>query len=411
MKTIIIGAGPAGLNAAIHAKDNQNDVILLEKNEKAGKKLFITGKGRCNVTNDCTPEEFIQHVVNNPRFLYRAIHLFSSQDTMNFFNEHETPLVVERGNRVFPKSYHAYDITDALVKEARHKGVSFHFNVEVKSIQKKEDKFYLETNIGELTCDNVVIATGGLSYPTTGSTGDGYRFAEEFHHTIVKPVPALTGIEIQEKIPKELHGFTLRNITLHAEDGKFHKEEFGDLTFYDYLDGPIVLRLSSLINRRDNQNLKLYLDLKPALDQDKLEKRIDREIQDNPNQKVYMILNALLPKEMIPFFEQLTSFNDQGKVSSFSKDERRKLAYALKHLPFTFKALKGYDRAVVTSGGINTKEIDPKTMESKEVKGLYFAGEVMDVDALTGGFNIQIALSTGALAGDSIKEKEEENIC
>lgn len=410
MKTIIIGAGPAGMMAAIHAASNNNQIIILEKNEKAGKKLFITGKGRCNVTNNCSENDFIKHVVSNPKFLYSAINSFSSKDTIEFFESRNTPLVTERGNRVFPKSYKSYDITDCLVKECHRLHISFEFNTNVLHIRKnKENMFVVETNRGNFEADNLVIATGGLSYPKTGSTGDGYQFAKAFNHTIVDTVPALTGIKIKEQIPAKMKGFTLKNVSLHLKDEKFRHDEFGELTFYEnYLDGPIVISTSSLINRRDNRNLHIEIDLKPALDENTLQDRIQRDIENNPHGKIIVILRGLLPGPFVPFFEEHVSLNYQKECSIFNKEERNKLIQGLKHFPLTFMGLNGFERAVVTAGGISTKEISPRTMESKLIPNLYFAGEVIDVDAFTGGFNIQIALSTGALAGDAIKEKTQD---
>jgi predicted Rossmann fold flavoprotein len=410
MKTIIIGAGPAGLMAGIRSASKNNQVIILEKNEKAGKKLFITGKGRCNVTNNCSESDFIKHVVSNPKFLYSAINNFSSKDTIEFFETRNTPLVTERGNRVFPKSYKSYDITDCLMKECHKLHVAFEFNTNVTHIRKnKENMFVVETNRGNYEADNLVIATGGLSYPKTGSTGDGYQFAKAFNHTIVDTVPALTGIKIKEQIPTKMKGFTLKNVSLHLKDNKFKHSEFGELTFYEnYLDGPIVITTSSLINRRDNKNLQIEIDLKPALEENTLQERLNRDIEKNPHGKIEDLLRGLLPSPFVPFFEEHVSLNYKKECSIFNKEERSKLITNLKHFPLTFMGLNGYERAVVTAGGISTKEISPKTMESKLMPGLYFAGEVIDVDAFTGGFNIQIALSTGALAGDDIKRKGEE---
>lgn len=406
MKTIIIGAGPSGLNAAIHAISKNNEVLIIEKNEKAGKKLFITGKGRCNLTNACSENDFIKHVVTNPKFLYSAIHAFSSKDTMEFFEKRHTPLVIERGNRVFPKSYKAYDITDALVKECHRLGVKFLFNTTVLQIEKQEECFLVKTSEGDYSSDFLVIATGGLSYPKTGSTGDGYLFAESFSHSIVKPVPALTGIKVKEPIPDKLKGFTLKNVTLKVSDGKFKHSEFGEMTFYDgYIDGPIVITTSSLINRRDLKNLKIELDLKPALDEKTLLDRISRDIDNMPShKKVDDLIRGLLPAPFVSFFESFVDFSKQD-CFSFNKENRIQLVKKLKHLPLTCLGLMGYERAVVTSGGVSVKEISPASMESKIVPSLYFVGEVIDVDAYTGGFNIQIALSTGAVAGEAIKSK------
>lgn len=406
MKTLVIGSGPAGLIAASTAANKNNQVIVLEKNEKAGKKLFITGKGRCNVTNNCNEREFIANVVNNPKFLFSAINKFSSKDTIDWFESKGCPLVIERGNRVFPESYKAYDITDALVSECRLKGVSFHFNEEVLSIDKSGDQFKVYTKKATYFVDNVVIATGGISYPATGSTGDGYRFASNFSHTIVEPVPALTGIKIEEAIPKRMVGFTLKCVSLNVMDGKWKHNEFGELTFYeDYIDGPIAISTSSLINRRDVNNIEMEIDLKPALDEQTLLARINRDIEKRPNDFVGNLLEGLMPRTFMDFFLDNTFFDVDEKCTSFSRAKRIELVQALKHFKLTYLGLNGFERAVVTSGGISTKEINSSTMESKLVENLFFAGEVIDVDAYTGGFNIQTALSTGYLAGSIINER------
>ncbi len=405
MKTIIIGAGPAGLMAGIKAACENNEVIIIEKNEKAGKKLFITGKGRCNVTNDCSEEEFIKHVVSNPKFLYSAIHAFSSKDTIRFFEERKTPLVVERGNRVFPKSYHAYDITDALVKECHRLGVRFYYSTEVSAIRKEEEHFVVETDKDNYLADFVIIATGGLSYPATGSTGDGYRFAKAFNHNLIEAVPALTGLGILEEIPSKLYNFTLKNVALKITAEKKQWKEFGELTFYkNYLDGPIAIKLSSHINRIPKEKIRMELDLKPALDEKTLLDRISREVDKQPHQIIEQFLHAFLPSQFLCFFTELIHLNYDEECTRFTKEDRLRFINGLKHFPLTFKGVNGFERAVVTSGGISVKDISPKTMESKLVPHLYFAGEVIDVDAYTGGFNIQTAFSTGALAGTSVKE-------
>lgn len=409
MKTIVIGAGPAGLIAASTAASQNNQVIVLEKNEKAGKKLFITGKGRCNLTNNCNEREFISNVVSNPKFLFSAINNFSSKDTIDWFESKGCPLVIERGNRVFPESYKSYDVTDTLVSECRLKGVSLHFNEEVLSIDKTENQFKVYTKKATYFADYVLIATGGVSYPSTGSTGDGYRFASKFNHSIIEPVPALTGIKIEESIPRKMIGFTLKCVSLNVKDGKWKHNEFGEMTFYeDYIDGPIVISTSSLINRRDINNLDLEIDLKPALDEQTLLARINRDIEKRPNDFVGNLLEGLMPRSFMDFFLDNTFFDVDEKCTSFSKAKRIELVQALKHFKLTYLGLNGFERAVVTSGGISTKEINSSTMESKIINNLFFAGEVIDVDAYTGGFNIQTALSTGVLAGKSIKEKTEE---
>ncbi len=409
MKTIVIGAGPAGLMAACRAINSNNQVIIIEHNEKAGKKLFITGKGRCNLTNSCNEREYISNVVSNPKFMFSAINHWNSKDTMDFFEARGCPLVVERGNRVFPESYKAYDITDTLVSECKLKGVSFRFNEDVKRIEKEGDKFKIETSKGHYMADYLIIATGGKSYPLTGSTGDGYRFAESLSHTIVEPVPALTGIKIEEEIPSRMVGFTLKCVSLNVKDGKWKHSEFGEMTFYSgYIDGPIVISTSSLINRRAVEDVELEIDLKPALNEETLLNRINRDIENKPKDFVGDLLEGLMPKSFMQFFLENTFFDVDERCNDFSRNKRLELVHALKHFKLTYLGLNGFERAVVTSGGVSTKEINSSTMESKLVPNLYFAGEVIDVDCYTGGFNIQTALSTGALAGDKIKEKVEQ---
>lgn len=408
MKTLIIGAGPSGLIAASTAANNNNQVIVLEKNEKAGKKLFITGKGRCNLTNACNERDFIANVVNNPKFLFSAINSFSSKDTIDWFESKGCPLVNERGNRVFPESYKSYDITDTLVSECKLKGVSLHFNEEVLSIEKAGEQFKVFTKRSTYFVDHLVIATGGVSYPSTGSTGDGYRFASKLSHTVVSPVPALTGMHIEERIPRRMVGFTLKCVSLNVKDGKWKHSEFGEMTFYeDCIDGPIVITTSSLINRRDPENIEMEIDLKPALNEETLLARINRDIENKPNDYVGDLLEGLMPRSFMDFFLDNTFFDVDEKCTSFSKAKRLELVQALKHFKLTYLGLVGFERAVVTSGGVSTKEINSSTMESKLVPNLYFVGEVIDVDAYTGGFNIQTALSTGFLAGKTIKERTE----
>ncbi|MCQ2798569.1 MAG: NAD(P)/FAD-dependent oxidoreductase [Bacilli bacterium] len=408
MKTIIIGAGPAGLIAASAAANKNNQVFVLEKNEKAGKKLFITGKGRCNLTNACNERDFIANVVTNPKFLFSAINNFSSKDTIEWFEAKGCPLVIERGNRVFPESYKSYDITDTLVSEAKLKGAYLHYNEEVLSIEQASEQYKVFTKRATYFADYVIIATGGVSYPSTGSTGDGYRFASKLNHSIISPVPALTGLKIEERIPRRMAGFTLKCVSLNVKDGKWKHSEFGEMTFYeDYIDGPIVISTSSLINRRDPETIEMEIDLKPALSEETLLARINRDIENKPNDYVGDLLEGLMPRSFMDFFLDHTFFDVDEKCTSFSRAKRLELVQALKHFRLTYLGLVGFERAVVTSGGVSTKEINSSTMESKLMPNLFFAGEVIDVDAYTGGFNIQTALSTGYLAGKTINERTE----
>ena len=362
MKTIIIGAGPSGMNAAIHAAKENNDVTLIERNAKVGRKLYISGKGRCNLTNNKEVRDFINNVVGNPKFLLSAFSQYGPKDTMKWFEEHGCPLVSTRGDRVFPESYKSSDVIDTMYHACMDKGVHFKFNTRVLDIKRFGDYFMVSTDKGTFSGDCVVIATGGLSYPATGSTGDGYRFAESFEHEIVPTVPALCGINIKEEVPHPLMGFQFNNVAFKVSDGKFHHEEFGDLS-------------------------------------------IQREIEKNPKGHVYNLLAALLPLEFCPLFVKKLPFSDEILLSEFNKKDRLALIETLKHFPLTFAGLKGYERAVVTAGGVSVKQINAKTMESKIVPNLYFVGEVLDVDAKTGGYNIQIALTTGAVAGEDIASK------
>ena len=401
MKVLVIGAGPAGLMCAYQASLRGHNVTIIEKNEKAGKKIYITGKGRCNITNDCNEVDFIKNVVSNPKFMYSAINAFSCSNTIEFFESRNVPLVVERGNRVFPKSYHASDITKALLEACKE--VDIHLNEVVKHISKENDEFIVITNKGEYVVDKVVIATGGVSYPTTGSTGDGYSFAKCFGHNIIDPVPGLNGLIVKEKIPSTLKDFTLKNVSLIAKYGNKTIEEFGELTFLSNgLGGPISLTVSSLINRYQPKEVKLYVDLKPPLSFETLDTRIIKDIAKKPNVTYISFLRGFMPAAIIPLFLEKSKIPADKMMHSLTIEERRVMVSTLKGLEFNFVSLDKIDRAIITAGGINVKEVNAKTLESKLVSGLYFAGEVLDVDAFTGGFNMQIALSTGYLAGNSI---------
>ena len=397
MKIIVIGAGPSGLMCSYKLKEKGFDVLLLEKNEKVAKKIYITGKGRCNITNNCSKEDFFNNVVNNPKFLYSAYNNFTSQDTMEFFESRGVKLIVERGNRVYPASYKPQDIVSCLYESCKNAGVDIKLNEPVLSIDKK-DNFIVRTKKNIYEADKVVIATGGKSYAHTGSTGDGYEFAKRFGHTIIEPVPALITLRIKEEIPAILYRFTFKNVSLKVITPDFKKEEFGEITFYkEGVAGATALTLSSLINRIDPAKVSIEIDFKPALDHKKLDARVIREIQSGENKTVKELVHKLLPKEIVDWFLKVSKINGNLDVVTLNKEVRESIVNNLKAFKLSYIGLDDIDRAVVTSGGVSTKEVNPNTLESKLVPGLYFSGEVLDVDCFTGGYNLQTAISTGAL--------------
>lgn len=410
MKVLIVGGGPSGLMCAIKASE-KNDVILIEKNNKVGMKIYITGKGRCNVTNNCSPQEVINHVVSNPKFLYSCINNFTSQDTMNFFNERGIELVTERGNRVFPYSYKASDITKALLEQCIKNKVVVKYMETVLSIEKKEEGFLVKTNKSIYLVDKVVVATGGMSYPHTGSTGDGYLFASSFNIDIVKPIPALVPLLIEDVIPKELYNFTFKNVQLSAfnkENNKLIKKEFGELmTMKNSIGGPIAISISSIINRIDYKNIKLEIDFKPNLTNEVLDARIKKDIDElkhKPNANAFILIRGLCPNGLIQMILKRINIDGNLKIKLITQEHIDALINQLKHFELKYRGLESFDRAIVTSGGVTTKEINPQKMEVKKVPGLFFVGEVLDVDAFTGGFNMQIALSTGFVCGKYLSD-------
>lgn len=406
-KIVCIGAGASGLFFALNCADENNEVTLIDRNSKAGRKMYISGKGRCNITNNCYTKEFITNVVRNPRFLYSAINHFTPGDTIAFFNGHSCPLKTERGNRVFPVSDKAADIIDCLVRECHKKKVKIIFNETVKDLKKDEEGFTVIGKDKIYKADKLVIATGGMSYPSTGSTGDGYRFAKQFNHQIIEPKSALCPIKISEKISKEMLKLTLRNVSLSAKAEGFHKTIFGDLEFVQgAISGPIVLSMSSLINRIGS--VELSLDFKPALDEKTLDQRLLREIGKEPSKNVSYLLTTLLPKDICPFFIENSGIDPEIRLDNLSRERRLELLKNLKHFPLTYEGLEDIEKGIVTSGGVDVKQIDPKTMESKICEGLYFTGEVLDVDAMTGGFNLQIALSTAYSCAVAIRNGAED---
>lgn len=390
MKIAIIGAGPAGMLAGGFLSSN-HEVHIFDKNEKCGKKLYITGKGRCNLTNNCNKDEFFNNVVNGKKFMYSSINQFSPEDIISFFENIGLKLKTERGNRIFPKSDKSSDVIKALEKFS--KDCKIHLNEKVEKISKKNEEFLIKTHKKEYLFDRVIISTGGISYPLTGSTGDGYKFAEEFGHTITKPKPALVAIELKDWFIKDLQGISLKNVKIKATSDYKNYEYFGEMLFTDKgISGPIVLTLSSFINRAND--IKLSLDFKPALSEDKLLSRILRDVDQCKNKTMSNFVSLYLPKTMANIFLKLLNIDNQQKVNSFTVKQRENFIKLLKNFSLTFKNLYPIESAIITSGGVALNEINPKTMESKLVKGLYFIGEVLDVDCLTGGFNLTQAFST-----------------
>lgn len=393
MRIAIIGAGPAGMMCAIKAAEN-HEVFLFEKNEKLGKKLFITGKGRCNLTNYTDENEVLKNVVGNKSFMYSSIYTFSTFMTYYYFEEEGLRLKVERGNRVFPKSDKSSDVIKIYEKKLRENNVNIKLNTEIKSI-KKEGNFFILNDKDKF--DKVVIATGGISYKLTGSTGDGYKFARNFGHKVIDLKPGLIGINLLNNF--ELAGLSLKNVELKImKNKKIISSEFGEMIFtHKGISGPIVLTTSSKINRLSD--FQMYLDLKPALTYEKLDNRILRDFNNNQNKNIENVLKLLLPQDLIFYILNYANIRGDKKVNQITKEERDILIKSIKNFKLLFDSLDDINRAIITSGGVSIDEIDPKTMESKKVSGLYFIGEVLDVDALTGGFNIQIANSTGYNCG------------
>lgn len=402
MEVLVIGGGPAGMLSAIISKREGNNVTLLEKNEKLGKKLFITGKGRCNVTNFCDLQEFLNNVVTNPKFLYGALNAFSTYDTYSFFEENGTPLKIERGNRVFPNSDKSSDIIKCLESVLNKENITIKLKQTVTDLITKDNTVIgIIANGKKIFADKVILATGGISYPVTGSTGDGFNFAKKVGHTVTKLVGGLNAIICKDDFYPDLAGLSLKNVTLHAYDKeKLFSSEFGELLFtHNGISGPITLTTVSKINKLNPNNIRLFIDFKPALMPETLDKRLLRDFSENINKQFKNSLNDLLPKKLIPYIIKLSGINENKEINQISSKERSILLNLIKNFPITFSKFEDIDRAIITSGGINVKEINPKTMESKIIKNLFFAGEMIDVDALTGGYNIQIAFSTGYLAG------------
>ncbi len=403
-RVLVIGGGAAGMFAAAAAAEEGMEVFLYEKNEKLGKKLYITGKGRCNITNDCDMDTLLGSVMSNPRFLYSSFYGCTNQDVISFFEDNGVPVKTERGGRVFPVSDHSSDVIRGLERKLFSLGVKIKLHTEVKDIRVQDGKFkgLVFSDGSTEEGDACIAATGGLSYPSTGSDGDGYRFAKKLGHTVKPCIPSLVPIETAETWVKEIQGLSLRNVKATVLDGKKKLfQEFGEMLFTHYgVSGPLILSASSRVGRKlAEKQLTLEIDLKPALDEEMLHRRIIRDFEENVNRQFKNAVGKLFPAKLVPVMIKLSGIPPEKKVNVISKEERAALVHLIRHFTMTLTKLRDYGEAVITKGGISTKEIDPGTMESKLVKNMYFAGEVLDVDALTGGFNLQIAWSTGYAAG------------
>ena len=403
-KILVVGGGAAGMMVAVTAARRGKNVLLLEKNEKLGKKLFITGKGRCNLTNSAEIEELFNAVVSNPKFLYSSFYSFTNDQVISFFEGLGVKTKVERGGRVFPESDHSSDVIRALEQEMKRLGVRISLRTEVKEILTEDGRAKgVRLSSGRMiAADAVIIATGGISYPSTGSTGDGYRFARECGHKVTDLSPALVPMEVKEWYAKELMGLSLRNIGIRITDGKKKLyEEFGEMLFTHYgVTGPVILSASSIVGKKLKEHpLTLHIDLKPALTEEQLDKRVLREFEANHNRQFKNAVDSLFPAKLKPVAIELSGIPEEKKVNEVTKEERLHFVRLIKDFSMTLTGLRGYHEAIITKGGVSVKEIDPGTMESKLVKGLYFAGEVLDLDAVTGGYNLQIAWSTGYLTG------------
>ena len=405
-KVLVVGGGAAGMFAAIFAAYNGNEVHLFEKNEKLGKKLFITGKGRCNITNASDMETLFASVVTNSKFLYSSFFGFTNQDVIEFFEKIGVKTKIERGNRVFPVSDHSSDVIAGLTRELHNLGVDIHLHTAVKKIVGKDQFEYIELQDGKkINGDCCIVATGGFSYQTTGSNGDGYRFAKELGHQVTEIMPALVPMEIEEWYAKELQGLSLRNVTATIyDDKKKIYEDFGEMLFTHYgVSGPLMLSASSFVGKKlKEKELKLIIDLKPALSLEQLDQRVLRDFEENLNKQFKNAIGKLFPTKLVPIMLELSGIDPDKKVNLISKEERQRFVNLIKNFPMSITRLRDFNEAIITKGGIKVKEIQPSTMESKLVSGVYFVGEVLDLDALTGGFNLQIAWSTAYAAGSSI---------
>lgn len=414
-KILIIGGGAAGMAAAAFLGEKKHQVHLFEKNEKLGKKLFITGKGRCNVTNTCDEETFFKSVVSNPKFLYSAFYRFTNQDVISYFEKLGLPLKEERGGRIFPKSDHSSDVIKVLERRMKELDVKIHLGSEVKEVlieEKEGEKVVtgvLLSNGQTVQGDRVIVATGGMSYQTTGSTGDGYRFAKDAGHRVTDLRCALVPMETKEEYVTRMQGLALKNVSFTVKDGKkVLYQDFGELLFTHFgISGPLVLTASSYIGKKlEKKELQGYIDLKAALTEEQLDARILREFEAGINKQFKNVISGMFPSKMFPVILELCKIPAEKKVNEITKGERLDFIYLVKHFPVTITGLREFREAIITQGGVKTGEINPKTMESKKVNGLYFIGEVLDLDAVTGGFNLQIAWSTARAAAEFIEEED-----
>ena len=404
-KVVVVGAGPAGMMAAITAAKLGAKVTLLEKNDRVGKKLRITGKGRCNVTNDCSVQDFLSNVPTNPRFLYTALSKFSIDDVKSFFEDAGVPLKVERGNRVFPVSDKAADIVSAMFNECKKAGVQVLLGKKVSGVNVEDGRVVSVRCGGEIECDAVILATGGVSYPLTGSDGDGLRFARNIGHTVTELRPSLVPIVEDGFVCREMQGLSLKNVGLKIiseKSGKVVYEDFGEMVFTHFgITGPMVLSASAYLPDIGKEKYHAEIDLKPALDDKKLDARLLSDFSKYSNKDFLNSLSDLLPQKMIETVVAMSGIDGRKKVNSITREERARLSEVIKHFKINLSHFRPIAEAIVTKGGVSVKEIDPKTMQSKLVEGLFFAGEMIDVDAYTGGFNLQIAFSTGYTAGEN----------